>query len=135
MEVIGEDGVDIPLQPSGLQEAFPKGCAAKIVAQGSIYVIGQGFGLTWKPSYVQVSKRKRQTARDMFKEDVDDSEAPAVVVGGAKAAFDEEEDEDAEAEETEEAPTPTASAAAPAPAPAPVSAAPAPARRRKVANA
>jgi len=135
MEVIGEDGVDIPLQPNGLQEAFPKGCAAKIVAQGSIYVIGQGFGLTWKPTYVQVTKRKRQTARDMFKEDVDDSEdVPVPVVGGAKAAFDEEEDEDAEAEETEEAPTPTASA--PAPAPAPVSAAaPAPARRRKVANA
>ena len=136
MEVIGEDGVDIPLQPGGLQEAFPKGCAAKIVAQGSIYVIGQGFGLTWKPTYVQVTKRKRQTARDMFKEDVDDSEdVPVPVVGGAKAAFDEEEDE-AEAEETEEAPTPTASAAAPAPAPTPVSAAtPAPARRRKVANA
>ena len=109
------------------------------MAQGSIYVIGQGFGLTWKPTYVQVSKRKRQTARDMFKEDVDDSEdVPAPVVGGAKAAFDEEEEE-AEAEETEEAPTPTANAgagSAPAPAPAPVSAAaPAPARRRKVANA
>ena len=48
MEVIGEDGVDIPLQPTTLQEAFPKGCSAKMVAQGSIYVIGQGFGLTWK---------------------------------------------------------------------------------------
>ena len=135
MEVIGEDGVDIPLQPANLPETFPKGCSAKIVAQGSIWVINGNFGVTWRPTYVQVSKRRRQTARDMFKEDVDDSEAPAPVVGGAKAVFEEDEDE----AEEEEAPTPTVTAnggaGAPAPAPAPVSAAPAPARRRKVANA
>lgn len=131
MEVIGEDGVDIPLQPSGLQEAFSKGCAAKMVAQGSIYVIGQGFGLTWKPTYVQVSKRKRQTARDMFKDDIDDSEVPAVVPGSAKAALGyDEEEEEVEDEEASEAPTPTVSAPTAAPSPAP-----APARRRKVANA
>jgi hypothetical protein len=108
-----------------------------MVSQGSIYVIGQGFGLTWKPTYVQVSKRKRQTAREMFKDDVDDAEdAPVPVVGGAKAAFAEEDEEEEEVEESESAPTPTASAPAPAPAPAPVPApAPAPSGRRKVAKA
>ena len=139
MEVIGEDGTDIPLQPSTLQEAFPKGCSAKMVAQGSIYVIGQGFGLTWKPTYVQVSKRKRQTARDMFKEDIDDAEdaPPAPVVGGAKAAFAEEDEEEEVEQESESAPTPTVAAPAPAPAPVPAPA-PAPAAasgRRKVGSA
>jgi hypothetical protein len=113
MDVIDAEENDIRLEPSGLQDAFPKGCAAKIVASGSIYVIGQGFGLTWKPTYVQVTKRKRQTARDMFKDDEDDGEAPAPVAGGAKAALISDDEEDDEEEESE------APAAAPAPAPAP----------------
>ena len=140
MEVIDADENDVPLQPSGLQEAFPKGCQARMVASGSIYVIGQGFGLTWKPSYVQVTKRKRQTARDMFKDDEDDGEAVPVVPGGAKAALaagyeEEEEEEEDEAEESAPAPSP-----APAPAPTPTiveiseSTKPAAARRRKVAT-
>jgi hypothetical protein len=116
MDAIDADENDIVLQPSGLQDAFPKGCAAKMVASGSIYVIGQGFGLTWKPTYVQVTKRKRQTARDMFKDDEDDGEAPVPVAGGAKAALADDDDDDGEDEE-EEAPT---SAPAPAPAPTPI---------------
>ena len=113
MDVIDAEENDIRLEPSGLQDAFPKGCAAKIVASGSIYVIGQGFGLTWKPTYVQVTKRKRQTARDMFKDDEDDGEAPAPVAGGAKAALisDDEEEE----EEESEAPAPAPAPAAPTP--------------------
>jgi hypothetical protein len=120
MDVIDAEENDIRLEPSGLQDAFPKGCAAKIVASGSIYVIGQGFGLTWKPTYVQVTKRKRQTARDMFKDDEDDGEAPAPVAGGAKAALVSDDEEDEEDEESE------APAAAPAPAPAPAPAVPTP---------
>ena len=139
MEVIGEDGTDIPVQPSNLPETFPKGCSAKIVAQGSIWVINGNFGVTWRPTYVQVSKRRRQTARDMFKEDVDDAEdVPAPVVGGAKAAFAEEDEEEEEQDQEEEdAPTPTVVVSAPAPAPVPAPA-PAPAAasgRRKVAKA
>jgi hypothetical protein len=113
MDVIDAEENDIRLEPSGLQDAFPKGCAATIVASGSIYVIGQGFGLTWKPTYVQVTKRKRQTARDMFKDDEDDGEAPAPVAGGAKAALisDDEEEE----EEESEAPAPAPAPAAPTP--------------------
>ena len=81
----------------------------------SIYVIGQGFGLTWKPTYVQVTKRKRQTARDMFKDDEDDGEAPFPVAGGAKAALvSDDEDEEDEADESAPAPAP-APAAAPTP--------------------
>jgi len=116
MDVIDANENDVVVQPSGLQDAFPKGCTAKIVASGSIYVIGQGFGLTWKPSYMQVSQRKRQTARDMFKDDEDDGEAPVPVPGGAKAALGSDNEDEEEEEGDEEAP---ASAPAPTPAPAP----------------
>jgi hypothetical protein len=140
MDVIDANENDIVVPPSGLQETFAKGCQAKIVASGSIYVIGQGFGLTWKPSYVQVHQRKRQTARDMFKDDEDDGEAPVPVAGGAKAAL-VSDDEEEEGDEEE------AAAPAPAPAPAPVAAptptiveiseskAPAAKGRRKVGSA
>jgi len=142
MDVIDSEGNEIVLSPGDLQSTFSKGCQAKIVAQCSIYVIGQGFGLTWKPTYMQVSQRKRQTAREMFNDDEDDAEASVPpVVGGAKAALEsdnEEEEAEAEAEEeaeSEAAPTPTVSAPAPAPSPAPASSTPAAKGRRKVANA
>jgi hypothetical protein len=116
MEIIDAEENDVKPRPEELQGEFPKGCQAKIVAQGSIYIIGQGFGLTWRPSYVQVYKRARKSARDYFKEDQDDAEdAPTPVAGGAKSVF-AEEDAEAEEEEVEEtvpapapAPTPTAS--------------------------
>jgi hypothetical protein len=95
MEVIDEEENDIPLTPGELSSTFTKGCLAKIVASGSIYVIGQGFGVTWKPSYIQVTKRKRQTARDMFREDEDDAEtAPAPIQGGARAALNDDAEEE-----------------------------------------
>jgi hypothetical protein len=139
MDIIDDASNDVTVgHPSDLPDAFGKGCACKIIAQGSIYVIGQAFGLTWKPCYVEVSKRRRQTARDFFKEDQDDGEAVPVVSGGARAAFaadDDDDDDDAEypagATTTVTPPEPEV-VAAPPPAPAPVVAGAAP-RRRKVA--
>ena len=140
MDVIDANENDIVVQPSGLQETFAKGCQAKIVASGSIYVIGQGFGLTWKPSYVQVHQRKRQTARDMFKDDEDDGEAPVPVAGGAKAALGSDNEDEEEDGDEEETPAP-APAPAPAPTPTPTiveiaeSSKPAAKGRRKVGSA
>lgn len=146
MDIIDDEENDVVLKsPTELPDAFGKGCSANIIAQGSIYIIGQGFGLTWKPSFVKVSKRRRQTARDLFREDQDDGETARPPAGSARAAFAaEDDDEDADA--------PKAGAGAgadndddevgygggavieppPAPAPAPAPAAAAP-RRRKVA--
>ena len=147
MDIIDDEDNDVILKsPTDLPDAFGKGCSANIIAQGSIYIIGQGFGLTWKPSFVKVSKRRRQTARDLFREDQDDGEKVAAPpAGSARAAFaaeDDDEDDDAAApsakagagDEDDDGygggviePPP---APAPAPAPAPSAAAP---RRRKVA--
>ena len=145
MDIIDDEENDVILKsPTDLPDAFGKGCSAKIIAQGSIYIIGQAFGLTWKPSFVQVSKRRRQTARDLFREDQDDGETSAAPpAGSARAAFAAADDDD------DDAPKATAGAGAgddddegygggvieppPAPAPAPAPAAAAPPRRRKVA--
>jgi len=102
MDIIDDEENDVILKsPSDLPDAFGKGCSAKIIAQGSIYIIGQAFGLTWKPSFVQVSKRRKQTARDLFREDQEDGEAVAPPpAGSARAAFaasaDDDDAEDAE---------------------------------------
>uniref|UniRef100_A0A6C0HKK5 Uncharacterized protein n=1 Tax=viral metagenome TaxID=1070528 RepID=A0A6C0HKK5_9ZZZZ len=153
-DIIDDAENDVILKsPTELPDAFGKGCSAKIIAQGSIYIIGQAFGLTWKPSFVQVSKRRKQTARDLFREDQDDGETTAAPpAGSARAAFAAADDDDDDAAPKAGAGAgagagaadddddevgyggvvePPASAPAPAPAPAPASAA-AP-RRRKVA--
>jgi len=140
MDIIDDASNDVAVgHPSELPDAFGKGCACKVIAQGSIYVIGQAFGLTWKPCYVEVSKRRRVTARDLFKEDQDDGEAvPVVVAGGARAAFAADDDDD---DDEYPADAGAGSAASPPPPavvePPPVAAAPAAAaaapRRRKVA--
>ena len=138
MDIIDDASNDVTVgHPSELPDAFGKGCACKIIAQGSIYVIGQAFGLTWKPCYVEVSKRRRVTARDLFKEDQDDGEAVPVVSGGARAAFAADDDDD-EYPADAGAGAGAGSASPPQPAivePPPVVAAPAAAapRRRKVA--
>ena len=132
MDVIDSEDNTIALAPTELQGALPKGSQAKIIAQGSIYIIGQGFGLTWRPSMMQVFKRQRKTAREYFKEDQEDGEEVVEVPsGGAKAAFAEEEAEEETVEESEvPAPTPTASLPV---VEAPSSGAKKPAVRRKVA--
>jgi hypothetical protein len=134
MDVIDSEDNTIALAPTELQGALPKGSQAKIIAQGSIYIIGQGFGLTWRPSMMQVFKRQRKTAREYFKEDQEDGEEVVEVPsGGAKAAFAEEDAEEAEEETVEEsAPAPTPTASLPV-VESPSSAAKKPAVRRKVA--
>jgi hypothetical protein len=136
MDVIDSEDNTIALAPTELQGALPKGSQAKIIAQGSIYIIGQGFGLTWRPSMMQVFKRQRKTAREYFKEDQEDGEeVVAVPLGGAKAAFAEEEEaEETEGVEDSEAPAPAPTPTASLPVvEAPSSSAKKPAVRRKVA--
>lgn len=122
MEVIDDNNDDVDIKtPDSLPNIFSKGCNAKMVVQGSVYIVGQGFGVTWKPTYVQLTRRAKKSARDMFAEDEDDVEVTEKVEGGATRAFQEDEEVETVVEST---PPPVAAV--------PVSA-PAPARRRKVA--
>lgn len=122
MEVIDENNDDVVItSPDELSTVFSKGCSAKIVAQVGIYVVGQSFGVTWKPTYVQLSRRAKKSARDMFAEDEDDVEVTEKVEGGASNALQENEEVETVVESM---PPPVAAVPASAPAPA---------RRRKIA--
>lgn len=137
MEAIDSEGNDIPLNVDNLTSVFSKGTSAKMILQASIYISGQGFGITWKPTYAQVYQRKKASARDFFKADSDDEEKPAAKAI-AEDEDDDEEEHDADSLAEKDDDEVTVQVPAPiAPAPAPVvseeSSGAKPRRARKVA--
>jgi hypothetical protein len=128
---VNMDAVDmanrpISLTPENLESVFPKRMEARFIVNPSIYVSGQGFGVTWRISYAQVSAQARVSAAQLF-EPEETEDAPQT----AQVPQDTEQEEQVHEEESVfETP--------PAPAPAPVPATPAPAkvaRRRPVGAA
>jgi len=97
----------------------------------SVYVTGQGFGVTWRIGYARVSPPQRITARDVFADEIR-QEVTNKGSATARALMTDEDDNEideimGEAQESsvqvptepaEEAPAPAASAPAPAAAPA-----------------
>jgi len=128
---VNMDAVDmanrpIPLTTENLETVFPKRMEARFIVSPSIYVSGQGFGVTWRISYAQVSARQRVTASQLF--EAEESEESVQVPTEESNETQEEE------EQTQEESTPVVQA----PAPAPVPQTPAPvktARRRPVGAA
>jgi len=127
---VNMDAVDmanrpIPLTTENLETVFPKRMEARFIVSPSIYVSGQGFGVTWRISYAQVSARQRVTASQLF--EAEESEETVQVPT-------EESNETQEEDQVQEESTPVVQA----PAPAPVPQTPAPvktARRRPVGAA
>jgi hypothetical protein len=78
---VNMDAVDmanrpIPLTTDNLETVFPKRMEARFIVSPSIYVSGQGFGVTWRISYAQVSAQARVTAAQLFdaEEDAEEEE-------------------------------------------------------------
>jgi hypothetical protein len=117
---VSMDAVDmanrpIALTPENLETAFPKRMEARFIVSPSIYVSGQGFGVTWRISYAQVSAQQRATAAQMFEpeETLDDEEKPSAAVEIPTASGEDEEDQEEIRESASAPPVVT-----PAPAPA-----------------
>jgi len=121
---VNMDAVDmanrpIPLTTDNLETVFPKRMEARFIVSPSIYVSGQGFGVTWRISYAQVSAQQRVTAAQVFEaeegadEEVEEKPTVAQLLAAMNAP-DEVQVETAFEDETTPAPAP----AAPAPAPA-----------------
>lgn len=120
---VNMDAVDmanrpIPLTTENLEATFPKRMEARFIVSPSIYVSGQGFGVTWRISYAQVSAQQRVTAAQVFEaeEGADDEEQEKPTVAQLLSAFKEPEVEEAVFEA--EIPTAAPAAAAPPPTPA-----------------
>ena len=76
---VNMDAVDmanrpIPLSTDNLDTVFPKRMEARFIVSPSIYVSGQGFGVTWRISYAQVSAQQRVTAAQLFDAEEDAGE-------------------------------------------------------------
>ena len=68
---VNMDAVDmanrpIPLTTENLETVFPKRMEARFIVSPSIYVSGQGFGVTWRISYAQVSAQAKISAAQLF---------------------------------------------------------------------
>ena len=135
MDVANFDGkplkvtVDDDNNPSYITRVFPKRVEASIVVQPSIYVSGQGFGVTWRITYARVSPPQRLTAADVFRDEIQQE-----VTYENAPSFNEYPVEEEQVE------VPVAAAVAPVPDPVPEpSPAPAPApatkNRRRVVTA
>ena len=100
---VNMDAVDmanrpIPLTTDNLETVFPKRMEARFIVSPSIYVSGQGFGVTWRISYAQVSARQRVTASQVFEAEEESEETVQIPT--------EESNENQEEEQTQEEETP-----------------------------
>jgi hypothetical protein len=80
MDAIDPKGNPIYITPDSLTSLFPKGVETGLCVTGSIYVVGQSFGVTWRIRHAQVFPSVRQTAASIFmdEENLDEEEeAPA----------------------------------------------------------
>ena len=119
MDVADHTGKPISVDPDNLATVFSKRIEASIVVTPSIYVSGQGFGVTWRVSFARVSPPQRLTAAQVFADEIEEEQkAPSAPAYSAFAQDPEEEFvEESEAQEISVAfETPTAPAPAPAPA-------------------
>jgi len=123
---VNMDVVDMATRPiavttENLQQVFPKRMEARFIVSPSIYVSGQGFGVTWRISYAQVSAQSRVSAAELFEAEDEPEDVP-------QAAQIPQAEEQPQEEQVFEQESPSAP---PAPAPAPAK----PARRRVVGAA
>ena len=54
------------LTPDSLKSVFQKYVQANLVITGSIYIIGQSFGVSWRVKNAQVFQPSRQTSASIF---------------------------------------------------------------------
>jgi hypothetical protein len=108
MDAVDASAKPIFLTVDSLRSVFPKGVAVDMIVNGSIYVIGQSFGVTWRITMAQVFQQTRLTAASVFEA------VPETT----------QEEEDAPVQEAQ-VEVPVAAEAAPEP--------PAPNRKRRVA--
>lgn len=68
------DAVNSKTQPyhltvDSLRSVFPKYVEANLIVTGSVYIIGQSFGVTWRITFAQIFPPSRLTAASVFLSD------------------------------------------------------------------
>jgi len=127
MDVVGSDGKPIAVDLDNIASIFPKRCEASIVVTPSVYVSGQGWGVTWRITYARVAPPQRMSAAQVFADEID-QETPglsnaAPLLHRSNGGGIQQEVLDEEGQQEEESIHIPQVAEAPAPAPAPAAAA------------
>jgi hypothetical protein len=116
MDVVNGEGKPVEVTPENLAQVFPKRFRASVVVSPSVYVSGQGFGVTWRVSFARVVPPQRLTAAQVFADEIQEEVKTATTTNVFDQAQQEETQiEEEHREEEQEIETPTAP---PAPAPA-----------------
>jgi hypothetical protein len=102
-----------------LETSFPKQVEASIVVAPSVYVSGQGFGITWRISNARTTTPKQVSALDIFRDEIEEDARNETSAAPTEEVVQEEEEQHQEEVVVEETPT----------------APPAPANRRRKAAA
>ena len=76
MDVVGSDGKPIDITTDNLQTVFPKRVEASVIVSPSVYVSGQGFGVTWRVALARVSPPQKLTAAMAFADEIDEEVRP-----------------------------------------------------------
>jgi hypothetical protein len=95
-----------------LEVSFPKQVEASIVVAPSVYVSGQGFGITWRISNARTTTPKQVSALDIFRDEIEE-DARTTAPAATEEVLQEEEEQHQE-EVVEETPTAPPAPAAPA---------------------
>jgi hypothetical protein len=112
MSVVDSTGKPVEVDTENIASVFPKRVEASLAISPSVYVSGQGFGVTWRVTHARVSPPNRLTAADVFADEIDEEVSVKPVARSSPVQEEEHEEE----HEEEEVSVPVAS---PAPAPAP----------------
>jgi hypothetical protein len=80
MDVADSTGKPIAVDLENISAVFPKRVEASIVVTPSVYVSGQGFGVTWRITHARVAPPQRLTAAQVFADEIEEeTNAPAAV--------------------------------------------------------
>ena len=75
MDVVDASTKPVYLTLDSLRSVFPKGVSANLIVSGSVYIIGQSFGVTWRVSMAQVFPQTRLTAASAFEAVPDEADS------------------------------------------------------------
>jgi hypothetical protein len=98
VDIIDTKGNPVYVTPASLNSVFPKAVDANLVVSASIYIIaGGGFGVTWRLTYAQVFPQMRQTARNVFMDEEEETQEATEPEIPAQTSVVEEESQHEEA--------------------------------------
>jgi hypothetical protein len=114
MSVVDATGKPLEVDTTNIASIFPKRVEASLAIAPSVYVSGQGFGVTWRVTHARVTPPSRMGAADVFADEIEEEITAKPVARPSPVQEEEQQEEEHEEEEV------TIPVAAPVPAPAPV---------------